>query len=76
MALRDVLALAWRNYLWPTLYAAAAAVAVVAEQQLTTGQGFDAHSLQAAGIGAALTFIASRLNPYAGKHEPIVDQHK
>lgn len=66
----------WRNYAWPAIYSAATAAITLAEQQLTRGEAFDAHAIEAVALVAAATFLASRLNPYAGKTEPIVAEHK
>lgn len=76
MALQDIVALVWRNYAFPTVYAAATAAATLAEQQLTRGQAFDAHAIEAAALVGAATFLASRLNPYTGKDQPVVAEHK
>lgn len=65
-----------KNYLYPCLYAVGAAVAAAAAQMLQGAAPFDVKVLGIDALGALLGFVLPRLNPYAGKDEPVVHPHK
>lgn len=64
-----------RNYLWPAIYAVAAAVLAEVTRLLAGHEPLSGTSLAIAGGAALLTFASSRLNPHAGRGEPYVEPH-